>query len=180
MSMSEPTDRQEDGEAGGVPAPSVHMVDLAVTAVIVALCAFLFWDTTGFETVPASLAQNVQPTMFPRLLLAVIVLMALFLPFEHVQKKVHGIDLDSARSDWVRPITYVTGLVLLGVVIAIPWLGTFVAMVVACALLPVLWGERRWWLVAVYAIAFPVGITLVFVAGLEVNFEPGIAGHLFR
>jgi putative tricarboxylic transport membrane protein len=178
--MSEPTDRQEDGEAGGVPAPSVHMVDLAVTAVIVALCAFLFWDTTGFERVPASLAQNVQPTMFPRLLLAVIVLMALFLPFEHVQKKVHGIDLDSARSDWVRPITYVTGLVLLGVVIAIPWLGTFVAMVVACALLPVLWGERRWWLVAVYAIAFPVGITLVFVAGLEVNFEPGIAGHLFR
>ena len=178
--MSEPTDRQEDGEAGGVPAPSVHMVDLAVTAVIVALCAFLFWNTTGFERVPASLAQNVQPTMFPRLLLAVIVLMALFLPFEHVQKKVHGIDLDSARSDWVRPITYVTGLVLLGVVIAIPWLGTFVAMVVACALLPVLWGERRWWLVAVYAIAFPVGITLVFVAGLEVNFEPGIAGHLFR
>jgi putative tricarboxylic transport membrane protein len=178
--MSERTERKGDGEAGGMPAPSVHMVDLAVTAVIVALCAFLFWDTTGFERVPASLAQNVQPTMFPRLLLAVIVLMALFLPFEHVQKKVHGIDLDSARSDWVRPITYVTGLVLLGVVIAIPWLGTFVAMVVACALLPVLWGERRWWLVAVYAIAFPVGITLVFVAGLEVNFEPGIAGHLFR
>jgi putative tricarboxylic transport membrane protein len=178
--MSERTEREGDGEAGGMPAPSVHMVDLAVTAVIVALCAFLFWNTTGFERVPASLAQNVQPTMFPRLLLAVIVLMALFLPFEHVQKKVHGIDLDSARSDWVRPITYVTGLVLLGVVIAIPWLGTFVAMVVACALLPVLWGERRWWLVAVYAIAFPVGITLVFVAGLEVNFEPGIAGHLFR
>lgn len=178
--MSERPERNADGEAGGMPAVSIHMVDLAVTAVILALCAFLFWSTTTFEKVPASLAQNVQPTMFPRLLLAVIVLMALLLPFEHVQKKMHGIDLDSARSDWVRPITYVTGLVLLGVVIAIPWLGTFVAMVVACALLPVLWGERRHWLVAIYAIAFPIGITLLFVGGLEVNFEPGIAGHLFR
>jgi putative tricarboxylic transport membrane protein len=178
--MSERTERKGDGEAGGMPAPSVHMVDLAVTAVIVALCAFLFWDTTTFEKVPESLAQNVQPTMFPRLLLAVIVVMALFLPFEHVQKKMHGIDLDSARSDWVRPITYVTGLGLLGMVIATPWLGTFLAMVVACALFPVLWGERRYWLVAIYAVAFPLAITLLFVAGLEVNFEPGIAGHLFR
>jgi putative tricarboxylic transport membrane protein len=166
--------------AGGRPVPSVHRVDLAVTAVILALCAFLFWDTTRFERVPASLAQNVQPTMFPRLLLAVIVAMAVFLPFEHLQKKRQGIDLDSTRRDWVRPITYVTGLVLLGVVIAVPWLGTFVAMVVACALLPVLWGERRYWLVAIYAIAFPLAITALFVGGLEVNFEPGIAGHLFR
>jgi putative tricarboxylic transport membrane protein len=172
--------RDAEEVAGGRPVPSVHRVDLAVTAVILALCAFLFWDTTRFERVPASLAQNVQPTMFPRLLLAVIVAMAVFLPFEHLQKKRQGIDLDSTRRDWVRPITYVTGLVLLGVVIAVPWLGTLVAMVVACALLPVLWGERRYWLVAIYAIAFPLAITALFVGGLEVNFEPGIAGHLFR
>ena len=178
--MSEQMDRGREEEAGGMPVPSVHMVDLAVTAVIVALCALLFWNTTTFERVPASLAQNVQPTLFPRLLLGTIVLMALFLPFEHVQKKVQGIDLDSARSDWVRPITYVTGLALVVLVISIPWLGTFLAMIAACAVLPVLWGERRWWLVAVYAIAFPLLISLLFVTGLEVNFEPGITGHLFR
>jgi putative tricarboxylic transport membrane protein len=178
--MAEPSQRDPHEAAGGMPTLSVHKVDLAVTAVIVALCAFLFWDTTTFEKVPASLAQNVPPTLFPRLLLLLIVGMALLLPFEHVQKKAQGIDLDKERSDRVRPITLVTALALLGIVLVMPWLGTFPALVVTCALLPVMWGERRWWLVAIYAIAFPLAITYVFVAGLEVNFLPGIVGHLFR
>lgn len=163
-----------------MPAFFVHKIDLAVTAVIVALCAFLFWDTTTFEKVPPSLAQNVPPTLFPRLLLLVIVVMALLLPFEHVQKRAQGIDLEAARSIWIKPITFVTALVLLGVVAIMPWLGTLPALIVSCALLPVLWGERRWWLIALYAIAFPLALTYVFVAGLEVNFIPGIVGHVFR
>ena len=116
---------------------------------------------------------------FPYLLLAIAV-MAVLLPFEHIQKRAQGIDLDHERSDRIRPITFVTALVLIGIVVAMPWLGTLPALIVACALLPVLWGERRWWLVALYAIAFPLAITYLFVAGLEVNFIPGIAGHLFR
>jgi len=178
--MTKPSQRDTEERAGGMPAFSVHRVDLAVTAVIVALCAFLFWDTTTFEKVPPSLAQNVPPTLFPRLLLLLIAVMALFLPFEHVQKRAQGIDLDKERSDRVRPITLVTALALLGIVLVMPWLGTLPALVVSCALLPVMWGERRWWLVALYAIAFPLVITYVFVAGLEVNFLPGIAGHVFR
>ena len=163
-----------------MPAPSVHMVDLVVAAIILAACAFLYWQTTTFREVPPSLAQNVPPALFPRLLLLAIAAMAVLLPFEHMQKKAQGIDLDQERSDRIRPITFVTALVLIGIVLAMPWLGTLPALIVACALLPVLWGERRWWLVALYAIAFPLAITYLFVAGLEVNFIPGIAGHLFR
>jgi putative tricarboxylic transport membrane protein len=178
--MTAPSQRDTEEPAGGMPALSVHKVDLAVTAVIVAICAFLFWDTTNFEQVPPSLAQNVPPTLFPRLLLVLIVVMALFLPFEHVQKRAQGIDLDKERSDRVRPITLLTALALIGIVLVMPRLGTLPALVVSCALLPVMWGERRWWLVALYAIAFPLVITYVFVAGLGVNFLPGIAGHVFR
>jgi putative tricarboxylic transport membrane protein len=178
--MVDPSQREPEEPALGMPAFSMHKVDLAVTTVIVALCVFLFWDTTTFEKVPPSLAQNVPPTLFPRLLLLLIVAMALFLPFEHVQKRAQGIDLDKERSNRVRPITLVTALVLLAIVLVMPWLGTLPALVVSCALLPVMWGERRWLLVALYAIAFPLVITYVFVAGLEVNFIPGIAGHVFR
>jgi putative tricarboxylic transport membrane protein len=178
--MTKPSQRDTDEPAGGMPAFSVHKVDVAVTMVIVGVCAFLFWNTTTFEEVPRSLAQNVPPTLFPRLLLLLIVVMALFLPFEHAQKKAQGIDLDKERGDRIRPITVVTALVLLGIVLVMPWLGTLPALVVICALLPVLWGERRWWLVVLYAIAFPLAVTYVFVAGLEVNFIPGIAGHVFR
>lgn len=177
------TDRApRDGEegAGRGPAFSLHKVDLVVAATIVVACALLFWETTNFAEIPRGLAQNVPPTLFPRLLLVVIAGMALLLPFEHVQKRTQGIDLDDTRRDRIRPITYLTALVLTGVVMVVPWLGTLVAMVVACAVLPILWGERRLWLVAVYALALPLAVTLLFVGGLEVNFIPGIAGPLFR
>lgn len=171
-------ERQEDG--GARPASSLHMVDCIVAAVIVAGCAFLFWETTNFAEIPRGLAQNVPPTLFPRLLLVVIVAMALLLPFEHIQKRAQDIDLDDTRRDRIRPITYLTALALTAVVVVMPWLGTLPAMVLACAVLPILWGERRWWLVAVFALALPLTVTLLFVGGLEVRFIPGIAGPLFR
>jgi putative tricarboxylic transport membrane protein len=163
-----------------MPALPVHKGDLIVTAILLALCAFLFWETTSFREIPRGLAQNVPPERFPQLLLLVIAAMALFIPFEHVQKRRQGIDLDKERSARVRPITFVTALVLLGVLLIMPWLGTFPAMVVACALIPVLWGERRYWLVAIYAIALPLAVGFLFVMGLGVNFLPGIVGHVFR
>ena len=172
--------RTEDGDGGRPPPSSVHKVDLAVAAIILALCAFLYWDTTTFARIPQGLAQNVPPTLFPRLLLIVIAAMAVFLPFEHVQKRRMGIDLDDGRRDRILPVTHLTGLALFVVVLITPWLGTLPAMVIACAALPLLWGERRYWLVAVFALALPLAVTLLFVTGLEVNFMPGIVGHPFR
>lgn len=173
----------ETGNEGGgrQPAPSpLHLTDLVVSLIILAICGFLFYVTTTFERVPASLAQNVQPTLFPRLLIAVIAVMALFLPFEHVQKRQTGIDLDSTREAPIKPIAYVTALALLGIVLLTPWLGTLLSMMLACFLLPLLWGERRVWLVAVFAIALPLAVALMFAGVLEVSFEPGLVGHIFR
>jgi putative tricarboxylic transport membrane protein len=172
--------RHEREDAGARLTSSLHMVDCVIAAVIIAGCAFLFWETTTFAEIPRGLAQNVPPALFPRLLLAVIAGMALLLPFEHIQKRAQDIDLDATRRDRIRPITYLTALALIVVVVVVPWLGTLPAMILACAVLPVLWGERRWWLVAIFALALPVAVTLLFVGGLEVRFIPGIAGPLFR
>jgi putative tricarboxylic transport membrane protein len=171
-------ERQGDGRAR--PASFLHRVDCVVAAVIVAGCGFLLWETTNFAEIPRGLAQNVPPALFPRLLLVVIAAMALLLPFEHIQKRAQDIDLDHARRDRIRPITYLTALALIAVVVVVPWLGTLPAMILACAVLPILWGERRWWLVAVYALALPLTVTLLFVGGLEVRFISGITGALFR
>ena len=178
--------RRREGAAGAAASASspgfwsAHRVDLVVAAIILAGCAFLYWETTTFTRIPRGLAQNVPPTLFPRLLLVVIAVMAVFLPFEHVQKRAQGIDLDDRRRDRIKPITYLTALALFGIVAATPWLGTVLAMVLACALLPVLWGERRLWLVALFAIGLPLAVTLLFVSALGVNFLPGIVGHPFR
>lgn len=183
MTEHGPHDGQEG--AGHTPASSslfasLHRTDLVVSAVILAICALLYWQTTTFAQIPRGLAQNVPPTLFPRLLIIVIAIMAVFLPFEHVQKRQMGIDLDAERQERIRPITFVTALALLGVVGLTPSLGTLPAMILACALLPLMWGERRYWLVAIYAVLLPLAVTLLFVAGLEVNFMPGIVGHVFR
>ena len=173
-------ERQERKDAGARPASSVHRIDLLVAAIIVAGAAFLFYETTRFDQIPVGLAQNVPPELFPQLLLILIAVMALFLPFEHIQKRREGIDLDTARSTRIRPVTWLTGAILLGVVLVVQWLGTVLAMVLACAALPVLWGERRLWLVALFAVLMPLAVTLLFVGLLEVNFIPGITGPLFR
>jgi putative tricarboxylic transport membrane protein len=183
--MADPVPQQRPEGAGALPASPrhklpAHKVDLIVAAIILALCAFLFWETTNFREIPRGLAQNVPPERFPQLLLIVIAAMALFIPFEHVHKRRQGIDLDKERSDRIRPITFMTALALFVVVLVTPWLGTLPAMVLACALIPLLWGERRFWLIAIYAIALPLAVALLFVGGLEVNFLPGIVGHLFR
>lgn len=172
---------QQSAEGDRVrPRSLIHRTDLGVSVLILLCCAFLFWDTTRFDVVPSSLAQNVQPTTFPRLLIGTIVVLTLMLPFEYLQKKRQGIDLDSGRREWPRPIVFVTAAVLIGLVLLMPPLGTVVTLVIACAGLPLLWGERRYGIIAVYAIAFPLAITALFVGVLEVNFLPGIAGHLFR
>lgn len=173
-------ERQDDRKDGARPASSVHRTDLLVAAIILAGAAFLFYETTRFDQIPTGLAQNVPPELFPQLLLVLIAVMALFLPFEHIQKRREGVDLDTTRSDRIRPVTWLTGAVLFGVVLVVQWLGTVLAMVLACAALPVLWGERRFWLVALFAVLLPLAVTVVFVGLLKVNFIPGIAGPLFR
>ena len=179
--MTAQNPRQVQEGAAREPAPfSIHMTDLALSVIILLICGFLFWSTTTFERVPATLAQNVQPTLFPRLLIVVIAAMALFLPFEHVQKRRTGIDLDSTREAPIKPIAYITALALLGIVVLTPQLGTLLSMVLACAVLPLVWGERRVWMVAVYAVALPLVVALLFEGVLEVSFEPGILGHIFR
>lgn len=178
--MTRPTRQDGRTDAGKPPASFVHRVDLAVAALILSACAFLFYETTRFDQIPVGLAQNVPPELYPQLLLVLIAVMALFLPFEHVQKRRQGIDLDEARNERIQPVTWLTAVALFGVVVAVEWLGTVLAMVLACALLPVLWGERRIVPIALFAVLMPLAVTLLFVGVLEVNFVPGITGPLFR
>jgi hypothetical protein len=172
--------QEQREDAGARPAFSVHRTDLLLAAIILAGAALLFYETTRFDQIPVGLAQNVPPELFPQLLLVLIAVMAVFLPFEHIQKRREGVDLDTTRSDRIRPVTWLTAAGLVGVVLVVQWLGTVLAMVLACAALPVLWGERRLWRVALFAVLMPLAVTLLFVGLLEVNFIPGITGPLFR
>lgn len=168
------------GEAGRGPASAFHRTDVAVAAVLLALVAFLYWTTFSFDEIPASLAQNVQPTLFPRLVLLFIALAALALPFEHIVKRRQGIDVDQARRTPPKPIVYVTAVAMFVFVAAMMWIGTYLALIALAGVLPALWGERRLKLLIPYALIFPTVVMWFFAGVLEVTFLQGPLGQVFR
>jgi hypothetical protein len=179
--MNNQNARQESNEAGPGPASSLlHRTDLAVTAVLLAVAGFLYWRTLGFDEIPASLAQNVQPTVFPQMILALIILLALALPFEHLIKRRQGIDVDKNRRDRLTPVVYLTAVAIFVVVGSMAWIGTYLGLILAAAALPLLWGERRATILVPYALIFPTFVMWFFAGVLEVTFLPGFVGQVFR
>lgn len=160
---------EDEGDHGSL----VHPTDTVLAAIILAVMAALWYATTRFEEVSPLFAQNVGPAFFPRLLLTVIIALTLVLPFEHRLLEGGRKRLDKGRSHRIEPLTYLTAALLGIIVILMPYLGTTLTIVAVCVLLPLLWGERRFGLIAAFAILFPVVVTFVFNQLLSVYFEPG-------
>ena len=157
----------------------VNRTDLILAAIILAVCGVLYYITSGFEKVPAQMSQNIPPEWFPRILLWIIAILTLIIPFEHRFHKKGKAHLDKDRSARIKPISFYSALLLGCIVGLMPWLGTFLAMVLVCVLLPLLWGELRWKVILPFAVIFPGLVALLFTRVLGVFFEPGIWAKLF-
>ncbi len=166
----------QDGGEGAASPPLIDRTDLGLTIVILAVCGYLYWVTTGFDTVADVFAQDVPPEFFPRLLIWTIVILTLALPFEHLFLHTKGKSLSKERATRIKPIAYKTAALLLAIVVSIPWLGTTLSMAAASLTLPVLWGERRIKVLVPYAIILPLAVTALFSYLLGVHFEPGKFG----
>lgn len=169
-----------DARQSETAARLLHPVDTALSVMILAAIAYLWYETTQFEEVSFLLADNLPPATFPRILLVTIALMTALMPFEHILLKKRDKDIDKDRRDRVKPLTWATIVLLLAIMGMSSYLGTFLTMLSVCLLVPVLWGERRLRVVVPFAILFPALVTLVFNVGLGVFFEPGIFGIKFQ
>ena len=161
-----------DARAAGL----VHPVDLAVTAIILAGVGYLFYLTTQFDEVSPLFAQNIQPAMYPQLLLWIIGTLACFLPFEHILLAKKGKNIDKDRSEPVHPLTKITIAFLIVVVLAAPYLGMLLTMITICLVMPRLWGYKKLVTILLFAGIFPVVVSLVFSKVLSVYFDSGIFG----
>ncbi|EAR52693.1 hypothetical protein OG2516_00664 [Oceanicola granulosus HTCC2516] len=169
-----------NGGADGSPNFRVHRPDIWVTFIVLSICAALYLRTFWFDSVPDSLAQNVQPPTFPRLVLGVIAAISLLIPFEYHRKLKSGIDLDEERAEPLKPIVLITAGLLLALVAAMPLLGALPALVLVTAALPLLWGERRWKLLIPFIVIFPLAVLFLFSEVLQVTFPRGLFGDLLR
>lgn len=170
----------DEAERGSAPLSRLLREDAIVSLVLIAVCAVLFWDTTRWPEVPPSLAQNAPPTVFPRMLIGLVFVLAIALPFERLWKRRNGEELAIGGDGWPKPIVFVTIGVILAAVYSMSFLGVLPIMVAIAAIMPILWGERRYAVVAAYAIGIPILVALLFAVGLKVNLAFGLTGDVFR
>ncbi len=177
---NESPDSGEPRRRASRAAEFIHGTDVVVAGILLALCAWLYYLTTGFEEVAALFSQDVPPEFLPRLLIWIIVILSLLLPFEHLLKPHGRAHFDKDRSKPIASMAYVTAGLLALIVLSIDLIGTFYAIIAVCFLLAVLWGERRWKILIPYALIFPTLVMLLFSKLLGVYFEPGLVGIDFR
>jgi hypothetical protein len=113
------------------------------------------------------LSQNVAPTFFPRLVIAVIAVLSVALI-------VNSRNSTKAARDGIARGTLVTAGVMIATVALIPRLGMLATTSLASIALPLTWGERRWLRIALLAIGLPASIYLIFDLGLDMRFPQGL------
>lgn len=157
----------------------INFIDLKVTIIILFIITIFFYETKQFDEVSNLLGDNIRPETFPKILIAIIALMSLYLPFENNFLKKQQKDLDKDRAEPILKITWITiGFLIIATIIS-TFLGIVLTMSFVCLGLPLIWGEKNLLLVIVYSIIFPILIYLVFQKLLGVYLEPGILGIIF-
>ena len=175
---SNPSETGKGKEAGPLSS-LVHRTDFILAVIILSVSGFLYYVTTGFEKASRQMSQNIPPEWFPRLLLIFIATLTVIIPFEHLFHKKGKRGLDEDRRAQVKPIAIYSAALLCGIILLMPWLGTFLSMVFVCLLMPLLWGEKRLKILLPFAVVFPGLVTFLFTKVLGVYFELGIWAKLF-
>lgn len=164
MVVDPETGRPVVEEGGRRPSFFPPQGDIAVALVILAVMGVLYWLTLDFRDAPPSLARGMQPSEFPQLVIGLIAVLAVIVLLKPEPMR------EPRHTDW-RTV----GLTVLGCtvcVILFERLGVILTLIAFAAFLPIVWGERRYLAVALYAVIFPLLVWGLFRGVLGVNF-PG-------
>ena len=151
-----------------------HRKDLYLALVLVAFGAFVYYEAGKFPPAPAVLGDTLNADVFPKILVVILLFLTAIIPFEFklTPEKVAKIDKD--RNEKTLPITWITIFVLLTIVFLTDFLGAVLTMFVTCLLVPLVWGERNYVAVAIYAIVFPAFVWFLFNQLLGLYVAPGL------
>jgi hypothetical protein len=137
-----------------------------VAGVIVGFCAAVYALTLTFDSVPASLATGMQPEVFPRLVLGVLVVLAAALALSARGQP------DPAREPVPRAVyaTIAAIVAFMGVL----YVAGMTAAILSSVAIGWLWGERRWSYLAIVAVGLAIAIHVVFVIGFHLSLPAGL------
>ena len=171
LNTSNPTGKKrgERRENDGPKAPFGSGVssDLVAAFAIITICVALFVVTLTFKKVPAVIAQGVQPSLIPQILLIAIAVLAVLLAIESLRRP-------SEPKSRVPRMVYKTGALFLGLIVTLPYLGVLLSLILFAFCMPILWGERRMRYLIPYAILLPLSVDFLFTGILNTNFPTGL------
>lgn len=158
--MSHATGRPDQGPAAAGAA------DRWVAVVTIAFCIAVFAWTYRFDEVPAALMQGLGAELFPRLVLATMALLAVFIAC--------GVGISAlAPPPPIPSMVWVTGGAMLVFMAAIELIGLWPACVLFLVALGRVWGERGLLRLTVSALALTGALYLLFARVLGVTFPMG-------
>jgi hypothetical protein len=151
----------------------VRREDLVVAAVAIAACIVAFALTFRFSTTtPAAMMSGMGAEFFPRLVIAVMVLLAVCIAF--------GIGSPPMEKPAPVPVSvWITAGVLVAFVAAVELLGMWLAAFVLLVGLARMWGEKSYLKTSLAAIGLLAVVYLVFVRVLKGNFPGGLIAGLW-
>lgn len=145
--------------------------DRRVATLALAFCAVVYAYTYSFDEVPAALMSGLGAELFPRLVLGVLALLAVLLAF----------NIGSPAMEEPPPIprqVWIVGGALVGAMALLTLAGMWPTCFAAMVGLGLLWGERRWPLLAISAAVQVAALYLLFVKLLGGSFPKGLLGSL--
>jgi putative tricarboxylic transport membrane protein len=164
---------EQEKKQGG--PPGMRQGRLIATGVMLAFCLFALW-----QSLLLSLTDRLGPGpgFFPFWLALIGAVLAVALLFTTFLEPKGPADAD------VRILPYGAGglrwlavvVLLAAVTIAMDLIGFRLAMLAFNAALVIALGERRWWVIAVFAFAGSFGVYYVFTTWLDVLLPTGLLG----
>ncbi len=155
------------------PAPAARRrIDFAVAAVVVAFSAGAYALTYTFDAVPQALMQGLGAELFPRLVLATMVLLAVLLALGVGASKMD-------RPAPVPPMVWLTGAVLAVFMGLVELIGMWAASFIFLIGLGRLWGETKLIGLAASALGLCVVLYFLFVRTLGGTFPRGFLASLW-
>lgn len=151
-----------------------HRKDLWLASIIIAFGAFMYYEATKFPSAPLVLGDTLNADVFPRILVVMLIILSCILPIEFKITPEKILKIDKERNVKVIPITWITIAMLLTITLLSSFLGAVLTMFTTAIVFPLVWGERNYVAVAIYAIVFPLCVYLLFAEVLSLYMEPGL------
>ena len=141
--------------------------DSKILSIIIFLTLYLFIVTFSFDQVPEILAQGMQPTMMPRLIFSLIILLSIFQIYQNR-------NLIDKKKEVIKRNAYLTFCFMAFMILIAEKLGFFLTVFVFTLVTPFLWQRKDKLNVFIYSIGMTIFVFVFFTLILQLKFPQGI------